>query len=83
MDTRLCYNGTDRMYEVRLGLRVPSSAPHQGAGRVGAAQRRSAQIEDGAVPTFGSVSSPAGEDDPGESDGAGRPVCREGQRSVG
>ena len=27
MDTRLCYNGTDRMYEVRLGLRVLSSHP--------------------------------------------------------
>ena len=27
MVTRLCYNDTDRMYEVRLGLRVLSSHP--------------------------------------------------------
>jgi hypothetical protein len=27
MDTRLCYNSTDRLYEVRLGLRVLSSHP--------------------------------------------------------
>ncbi len=34
MDTRLCYNGTDRMFEVRLGQRVLSSHPNKDAALV-------------------------------------------------
>ena len=29
METRLCYNGTDRLFEVRLGLRVLSAHPNK------------------------------------------------------
>lgn len=34
MDTRVCYNGTDRMFEVRLGQRVLSSHPNKDAALV-------------------------------------------------
>ena len=43
MDTRLCYNGTDRMYEVRLGLRVLSSHPTKEQAELALLEWRSAQ----------------------------------------